>query len=311
LLIGYLNNGASTVSSSAENFLVWPALGTTGVTTFDILRVPAQTIPSVNTSGNWAVATGLAVGTYCTASSGLVCAYTDSVGSPSSYTVASPSLYPIDTFWPGNLVLFSSTGSGQVSSYSGPAVGALVVDAAPSDTSEIHLAYTAGSSVDYTSDPQPFGPGRTCIAGTWNTNGGGTQALCASTTFVSDLSFVNPFVFHGLSFSITNPSGLTTSQVAYLTVPFACTLKGYSLNIDQGTITVKFWKVATGTAVPTSGNSISTNGESISTGTAIDSTTLTDFTTTTVNAYDHMAMAITAVSSATQVNGVLNCQGVQ
>jgi hypothetical protein len=186
-----------------------------------------------------------------------------------------------------------------------------VVDAAPSDASAIHLGYTAGSQVDYTGDPAPFGPGWVFPAGTWNSNGGGVQGFHCSTTFCSDLYSSSPIFNHGLSFTIANSAGLQTGQAAYLTVPFACTLKGYSLNIDQGSITVKFWKVASGTAVPTSSNSISTSGESISTGTAIDTATLSDFTTTTINAYDHMAMAIAAVSSATQVNGVLSCQGTQ
>jgi len=78
--------------------------------------------------------------------------------------------------------------------------------------------------------------------------------------------------------------------------------------IDQGTITVKFWKVASGTAIPTSGNSINTSGVSISSGTAIVSTTLSDFTTTTITADDLMAMDITAVAGgATILNGTLGC----
>lgn len=117
---------------------------------------------------------------------------------------------------------------------------------------------------------------------------------------------------HGISFTVYNSSGLgagtTTASTAYLTIPFACTIKAYNLLIDTGTITVKFWKVATGTAIPTSGNSINTSGVSISSGTAIHSTTLTDFTTTAVSANDIMAMNITAVTGATYVNGVLQCQ---
>jgi hypothetical protein len=123
---------------------------------------------------------------------------------------------------------------------------------------------------------------------------------------------VTPKPCHGLSFSIYNSTGLTsgttTASVRYMTIPFGCTINAYNLAIDTGTITVKFWKVATGTAIPTSGNSINTSGVAISSGTAIHSTTLSDFTTTTVTANDIMAMDITAVSSATFVNGVLACQ---
>ena len=94
-----------------------------------------------------------------------------------------------------------------------------------------------------------------------------------------------------------------------MTIPMACTLQAYNLAVDQGTITVKFWKVATGTAIPTSGDSINTSGVSIASGTAIHSTTLSDFTTSAISANDIMAMNITAVAGgATFVNGVLECQ---
>jgi hypothetical protein len=116
---------------------------------------------------------------------------------------------------------------------------------------------------------------------------------------------------HGLSFTIYNSAGLAAAtsiaSTDYLTIPFGCTIDAYNLEIDAGTITVKFWKKATGTAIPTSSDSINTSGVQISTGTAIHSTTLSDFTTTTVNANDIMAMNITAVSTAQYVNGVISC----
>jgi hypothetical protein len=108
---------------------------------------------------------------------------------------------------------------------------------------------------------------------------------------------------------VANSSPLTTSELAYFTVPRACTISGYDLMIDTGTITVKFLKVATGTAVPTlASNSISTNGVSISSGTAIHSTTTSDFTTTTVNAFDIMGVAITAVSGAHYLTAEVECK---
>jgi hypothetical protein len=121
-----------------------------------------------------------------------------------------------------------------------------------------------------------------------------------------------PQSVRGLSFTIYNSAGLTagstTASTDYLTVPFGCTIQAYNLVIDSGTITVKFWKIATGTAIPTSSNSINTSGVGIASGTAIHSTTLSDFTTTTVTANDIMAMNITAASGPTYVNGVLQCQ---
>jgi len=118
-------------------------------------------------------------------------------------------------------------------------------------------------------------------------------------------------VTHAISFTMGDPansSALTTSETQYLTVPFACNIQSWNLAIDAGTITIKFWKVATGTAIPTSANSINTNGVSISTGTAIHSTTLTDFTTTSIAAYDIMAANVYAVTTAKFVNATLECQ---
>jgi len=117
---------------------------------------------------------------------------------------------------------------------------------------------------------------------------------------------------HGLSFTIGQPGGTAltagSNTTDYITVPFKCTINAYDLSIDAGTITVKFWKVATGTAIPTSGNSINTSGVSISSGTHIHSTTLSDFTTTSVAAFDIMALNVTTVSTAAYINGVLSCK---
>jgi hypothetical protein len=79
------------------------------------------------------------------------------------------------------------------------------------------------------------------------------------------------------------------------------TLTAWSASCDIGTFTVKFWKVATGTVLPTSANSINTSGVGISTGTAIRSTTLTDFSTTAFAAGDIVRCEITAVATATWI----------
>lgn len=138
-------------------------------------------------------------------------------------------------------------------------------------------------------------------------------SVSSGTVTLSDAGFLcgGATSKHGLSFAIGDPGGSTLTAAStttdYITVPFACTITSYNLVIDAGTITVKFWKVATGTAIPTSGNSISTSGVSIASGTAIHSTTLSDFTTTTISAYDILAMNVTAVATAKFVNGVLEC----
>ena len=115
----------------------------------------------------------------------------------------------------------------------------------------------------------------------------------------------------GLVFSYGDPGGsaITAGSTAtdYMTVPFACTISAYNILVDAGTVTIKFWKVATGTAIPTSGNSISTSGVSISSGTAIHSTTVTDFTTTAVSANDIIAMNVSTVATAKFVSATLEC----
>jgi hypothetical protein len=115
-------------------------------------------------------------------------------------------------------------------------------------------------------------------------------------------------------FSIGYPGGpaLTTSSVStVLTVPFGCAIGAWNLAYgagDAGTITVKFAKVATGTAIPSNSNFINTNGVGISTGTAVHSATVTDFTTLAISANDLIAMYVTAVSGPESVTGVLQCQ---
>jgi len=105
-------------------------------------------------------------------------------------------------------------------------------------------------------------------------------------------------------------SALTSGATAttYFTVPFACTIAAWNITVDTGTISFDVWKVATGTAIPTSANTILSGGFlSIGSGTAVHSTTLTDFTTTAVAANDIFGINIEAVSSATKASLVIQC----
>jgi hypothetical protein len=106
----------------------------------------------------------------------------------------------------------------------------------------------------------------------------------------------------------TQPHGFTTSGTVvtgktkgFYTHPTAATLVGWNMALDSGTATIRVWKIAAGTAVPTVANNINTAGVSISSGTAVQSSTMTDFTTTAVAANDIFAFEITAVSSATEM----------
>lgn len=115
---------------------------------------------------------------------------------------------------------------------------------------------------------------------------------------------------HSISFSIGTPGGsaISTGPIAYITVPFACTIQSWSIQVDAGTATVQFWKIAAGTAIPTVANTISTSGVSIATGTVIQSTTLTDFTTTAIAKNDILAVNVGTVSGVGYINVQLNCQ---
>lgn len=93
----------------------------------------------------------------------------------------------------------------------------------------------------------------------------------------------------------------TGQQGTFVVFPVAGTITGYKIVADAGTCTVKTWKIASGTAAPTSANLISTSGVSLATGTAIISSTVTDFTTTTVSANDIFAFDMSAVATATKV----------
>jgi len=103
-------------------------------------------------------------------------------------------------------------------------------------------------------------------------------------------------------------SALTTRQSLPIVVPYACTISAWNILVaPSGTATVKLWKIASGTAIPTISNVINTSGIAISTGTAVRSTTVTDFTTTTVAANDIIIFSVTAVATATQLVVSIQC----
>lgn len=150
-----------------------------------------------------------------------------------------------------------------------------------------------------------------CAAATSTTT---TQALFATATAgqpafraiaASDVPGVNKVIQVGFS-SDGGGSVISTGQVkGFATCAQAGTISAWTIAVDTGTCTVKCWKVATGTAVPTISNVINTSGVAISSGTYVRSTTTSDFTTTAVAANDIFAFDITAVSGATVISFAL------
>lgn len=104
-------------------------------------------------------------------------------------------------------------------------------------------------------------------------------------------------------FTIPNSGAAITGKIGgYFTCPYAGTISAWNIVVDAGTATIKVWKIATGTAKPTAANSINTSGVAISTGTAIHSTTTSDFTSTTVTANDIFAFNIEAISGVSELS---------
>ncbi len=142
--------------------------------------------------------------------------------------------------------------------------------------------------------------------------GGGTQCVQASNTGVYSGTGVGCPTANqniraiGATFD-GGGSALTTASVVYFTIPYACTITAWNMTVDTGTATIDIWKIATGTAIPTVTNTITAAAlPAISTGTALHSTTLTGWTTS-VAANDIFAYKINAVSSATRISLVLQC----
>jgi hypothetical protein len=139
-----------------------------------------------------------------------------------------------------------------------------------------------------------------------------TQSADDNSTKIATTAYVDRTVVRALGWSygdVATGSALTTSEVGYITVPYACTITGWHIMADAGTVTIKTARVNGGTALPTVGsNSISTSGVSLSSGTKIDSTTVTDFTSTAISANDTLGFFITAVATAKQITFQIDCK---
>ncbi len=120
-----------------------------------------------------------------------------------------------------------------------------------------------------------------------------------TTTGVISITLVGGFTAH---FS-RGGAAIQTNDVLVTpwTCPYSGTITGYSISADSGTCTLKTWKKANGTAIPTIADVISTIGVALSSGTHIRSSTVSDFTTTTVTAGDMFMAQVTATSGPTDI----------
>lgn len=99
-----LTNGSGSITVNTPDIA--------GASTFDLLRVPGTDGSTREQApygtGNYAVATSVSRVSACTNG---VCTFTDTQAALQSYTVATPSYFPLLDFWPGNLILSSDQDS--------------------------------------------------------------------------------------------------------------------------------------------------------------------------------------------------------
>ena len=138
--------------------------------------------------------------------------------------------------------------------------------------------------------------------------GGVTMSTPTSSVAVAtdDARVTSP---RGLLFSFDGGgSALASGKTLYLRVPFACTIVNWSImSTTAETVTVSLWVLSGGTAIPTVSNTINTSGVSLSAGTAVLSSTLTDFTNTSIPANAWLAATLDAVTASQSINYVAGC----
>lgn len=221
-------------------------------------------------------------------------AFTDLSGTASAAQLPNPSASTL-----GGIESIASASHKWINSISTSGVPSLTQP----DLSDLSGATTlVTSAASLTNNQLVFGAGSQGTA-VGDLTGDVTTAGAKATTLGAN------FKRRAISFTFGSPEGsaLTTNLVRYVTVPFACTLSGWNILVDAGTTTIKTWKIATGTAIPTVSNVLSTSGVAISTGTAIHSTTMTDFSSTAVSQNDILAVTDTAVSTAKMINITFEC----
>lgn len=116
-------------------------------------------------------------------------------------------------------------------------------------------------------------------------------------------------VIHAIAYPFNGGgSVLSVGTTVYLPdVPFACSISGWALAVDQGTATVDVWVGADSTSLPTAANSVTGAARpSIATGNRIRSTALSSWSTL-IPAHSSLAFALTAVSGATQATISVEC----
>jgi hypothetical protein len=318
--IGCANVTDPSINNVPVKFLGWGANTTapdTGISSYDLLAVSSTqtvcgTLPPAPPSGTgaFAIATGVTPGSICDIHD--LCTITDNIapGSRSSYTVTGypttgKSFGPLSMFGEGSVYL----GINADTSVGAQGVGAATYIGQWNCLNSVESSGTSGNIGTSLTEGQLPGVNITCGMQTLSPVATETQLMQGTVAPLLGSNGTSLLVpgttVHDLHFAYGTPGGsaLSTGILGYQTVPIGCTITGWNIEVDAGTATVKTLKVAAGTAIPTLGsNSISTSGVSIASGTVKQSTTLSDFTTTSIAANDIVGADLITTSGVGFIN---------
>lgn len=258
--------------------------GTLSLSTFTLTAAANATVSGTNTGDQTITLTGDVTGSGTGSFAATLATVNSNVGSFGSATAAG-------TFTVNAKGLITSASSTTitpaVSSITGLGTGVATFLATPSS------ANLAAAVTDETgSGALVFANSPTLVTPVLGTPSSGSLVNCTGAAKIVTIGFA----------ASGNGSALTTGeQVGYRRFPQAGTITGWNIGVDTGTCTIRVWKRATGTAVPTVANNINTSGVAISSGTYVFSSTVTDFTTTAIAAGDIFVFEIFAVSGATKI----------